>query len=147
MRPAILLLPLLFLFPAACASSPRTTATSALFAPEIEALNRELEERFRAGNLLGVADLYADDALLITPTSVIEGRGAIDAYWSEITVPVSWRLVIFEIGGSEDLAYQLGRSQRVWRSNKAEHSSEADFLLIWKKDAEGGWKIAIDTTF
>ena len=132
MRPAILLLPLLCLCPAACASSPRTTATSALFAPEIEALNRELEERFRAGNLLGIADLYADDALLISPTSVIEGREAIDAYWSEITAPVSWRLVIFEIGGSEELAYQLGRSHRVWRSHNVEHTSDADVLLIRK---------------
>src|SRR5262245_44139231 len=32
---------------------------------EIESRNRRLEELFRAGDLLGVADLYADDGVLI----------------------------------------------------------------------------------
>jgi len=145
MRPAILLLPLLLL--GACATGPRTTETSAPFAPQIEALSRELEERFRTGNLLGIADLYADDAILISSTARIEGREAIDAYWSQITAPVDWRLEIFEIGGSEELAYQLGRSQQVRRRDNAEHTSVVDFLLIWKKDAHGDWKIAVDTTF
>jgi len=148
MRPAILLLllcPLLLL--GSCASSPRTTETSDPFAPEIEALSRELEERFRAGDLLGIADLYADDAILISPTARTEGREAIDAYWSAITVPVGWRLDISEIGGSEELAYELGRSHRVRREDNAEHTSVVDFLLSWKKDAQGDWRIAVDMTF
>src|SRR6185436_2906195 len=78
---------------------------------EIRALNHHLEEQFRTGNLLGVADLYADDAVLIDERGQrTTGREEIDAYWSAIESPVEWQLEIRSIHGSDEVAYELGTS-------------------------------------
>lgn len=145
MRPSFLpslLLAALPLLPA-CLSS--RNAPKASFAPEIEALNRELERRFRDGDLLGVADIYADNALMIPRGGErSQGREAIDAYWSAIADPIDWRLEIFEIGGSDELAYERGRSHMVRRREGVEHTSVVDFMLLWERHGEAGWKIAVD---
>lgn len=150
MRPAILLTVGLLsaaLIAGACASGTKSTERSAGFAPAIEALNSKLEERFRAADMLGVADLYADDGLLIERETRIEGREAIDAYWSKMSNPVRWRLESFEIGGSEELAYQLGRSHLTRQREGLEHTTVVEFMRLWEKDAEGEWKIAVDASW
>src|SRR5262245_31696707 len=69
---------------------------------EIEALNRHMEEQFRTGNLLGVADMYADDAMLLDERGTrVAGRQEIDEYWSGIEDPVDWKLEIRSIYGSD----------------------------------------------
>ncbi len=128
--------------------SPRK-ARAAPFAAEIERLNRELERRFQAGDMLGIADLYADDALLLGPDGFrVEGREAIDDYWSQFADPLDWKLEIFEIGGSEQMAYELGRShltlERAGDGASGRHTSVVDFVVLWKRDATGAWKIALD---
>ncbi len=123
------------------------------FATEIERLNRELERRFQAGDLLGIADLYADDALLLGPAGFrVEGREALDDYWSQFADPVHWKLEIFEIGGSDQMAYELGRSHltldnaldNALDNDGIAHTSVVDFVVLWKRDATGAWKIALD---
>ncbi len=110
---------------------------------EIEAANRVLEERFRAGDVLGVADLYADDALLIGPSGLrIEGREEIDAYWSEFARPVDWRLEVQDVGGSAELAWELGTSHMTQESDGAAHTSVVDLLFLWRRAPDGTWRIA-----
>lgn len=130
-----------------CATGPRTSAADGEIADEIEAMNRLLEERFRARDLLGLANLYADDALVIRPDSRLEGREAIDAYLASLPEPVDLRLKIFEIGGSDPLAYQLGRSYRVSRKDAVEHTTVLDTLYLWAKDEKGAWKITVDAAW
>ncbi len=126
----------------ACRS--RAPAPEPAFVDEIRLLNSELERRFRTGDLLGVADLYADDAVLMGPGGFrIEGREAIDAYWSRISDPLDWRLEIFEIGGSNETAYELGRSHLTVNPDGAPETSVVDFLVLWKRE-EGALRVGLD---
>ena len=112
---------------------------------EITALNRHLEEQFRAGNLLGVADVYADDGVLLDARGErTAGREEIDAYWSAIESPVDWRLDIKKIRGSDAIAYEIGTSYLTTRREGALHDSVVHFLLIWRRTREGDWRIELD---
>jgi len=136
-------LPVPLVLLAACLS---TAGSGALLRNEIRDATRRLEERFRTGDLLGVADAYADDALLIGPGGLrIEGRKEIDAYWSRIEEPIDWRLDVREIGGEGNLAYEIGTSRltTVWEGE--EQTSVVEFLLVWRRDEGGEWRIAVDT--
>ena len=57
------LVPSLLLAAVALAGCESLGMTQPAFEDEIVAANRALEERFRAGDVLGVADLYTDDAV------------------------------------------------------------------------------------
>ena len=127
---------------AACGS---TRAKQPAFVGEIEARNRRMEELFRAADLLGVADVYADDAQLLDPSGErTTGRAEIDQHWSGIEDPVEWRLEIKKIRGSDSLAYEIGTSHLVTRRAGQLHTAVVDFLLIWRRDEKGEWRIALD---
>jgi uncharacterized protein (TIGR02246 family) len=112
---------------------------------EIEAVNRQMELAFGRKDLLAVAKFYADDARLIgTRGQEVRGRAAIDAYWSRIQKPKSWRLEAFDIGGGPDEAYQFGRSTLVQENSTGERTSVTDFVVIWKRGSDGQWRIALD---
>jgi ketosteroid isomerase-like protein len=127
-----------------CRAPVASAASEPPFHAAIRALNAELERRFRAGDLLGVADLYADDAVLIGPDGErVEGREAIDAYWSRITGPQDWRLEIREIGGTSSNPYELGRSSLTVAPGGEPRTSVVDFLVLWKP-AGDSYRIALD---
>lgn len=131
----------------ACARTPAVdnrNATSSLRA-EIEGINRQLEDAFNRGDMMAVASYYTDDARLVGPRGPeIRGRAAIDAYWRNVRNPKSWRLEAFDIGGSRDEAYQFGRSTLVQTGTAGHRTSVADFVVIWKRGADGKLRMALD---
>jgi uncharacterized protein (TIGR02246 family) len=111
----------------------------------IEARNRHLEAQFGAGNLLGVADVYTDDAVMVDARGQrTRGREEIDAYWSAIESPVEWRLEIRSIRGSDAVAYELGTSRLSTRRDGELHTSVSQFLLVWRHEPDGEWRIELD---
>lgn len=115
------------------------------FVREITAVNRRMEDLFRAADLLGVADIYADDAQLLDHRgNITTGRSEIDEYWSSIENPVEWRLEIRKIRGSPALAYEFGTAHLVTHRDGELHTSVVDFLMLWRRDAGGAWRIALD---
>lgn len=103
----------------ACASSSalaqQTPApdTSALYR-EVEQLNRGMEAAFNRGDLRGAAAFYADDAIVRTARSIVaQGRAALDQYFLDIADPKSWKLDVIQVGGTRDMAFQVGRSTLV----------------------------------
>ncbi|ELR68950.1 hypothetical protein C900_05643 [Fulvivirga imtechensis AK7] len=112
--------------------------------------------------------------LLSPAGKVVTERENIDAYWTGIQNPVKWELEVIEVSQSEkavyeneywkalknkppdwraagidigtnsNLVYQLGNSRLTVRANDTEHTSEVDFILVWKY-TEDGYKILIDT--
>jgi uncharacterized protein (TIGR02246 family) len=112
---------------------------------ELLARTRHLEQQFRTGDLLGVADVYADDAVLVDARGErTAGRAEIDEYWSAIEEPVDWRLEVREIHGSDAIAYQLGTSHLTTRRAGELRTNVVDYLLVWRRDPSGEWRIELD---
>ena len=127
---------------AACRSAPAHPTPD--FQREIEAQNRALEELFRTGNLLGIADLYTEDAALLDARGERSvGREEIDAYWSAIESPVAWRLESRVLKGSAALAYQTGKAQFTTLQGGLQQTVESDFLMLWRREPDGAWRIAL----
>lgn len=120
-------------------------ARPAALRAEIDSLNRAMEQAFTAGNMLEVARFYADDGVLMGPRgSRTAGRKDIDAYWQALREPRSWKLEVFDVGGSRDDAWQLGRSTLVMGGPQGERTSVVNFIVIWKRQKDGAMKIALD---
>ena len=143
----------------ACAHCPRAADTTAFpsdraespdaaeLREQIAAANRRLEDLFTRGDLAGVAAMYTDDAVMLSPGGSRTGRAAIDDSWARYHQPVSWRLDVHTIDGSLErgVAHQTGTSTlRYHRPDGAPHTSIVDFALIWRRADDGQWRIAID---
>jgi ketosteroid isomerase-like protein len=55
-----------------------------------------------------------------------------------------WKLTVVEIGGQGEFVYQLGNSDLKYIRQGKEASSITNFVLIWKKQADGNYKIFRD---
>ncbi len=113
---------------------------------EIEARNREMSAALERGDGLAVARIYADDARLVGPgdEAPVVGREAIDRYWTRIRNVTRWQLDVLEVGGSRDDAYQVGRSTLVHGEGEKQRTSVVDFVLVWKRGADGKLYIHLD---
>ena len=111
---------------------------------EIEQRNRDLTTALERGDLAGVAQIYADDAKIMGSRKTWSGREEIDRYWLALKGAKSWTLEVLEVGGTRDDAYQLGRSTLVTMRDGAEHRSVVDFVVIWRRGADGKLRIYRD---
>lgn len=108
---------------------------------EIRAVNDSMEAAYNRGDMKAVSLFYADDAKMIGGGSSTAGRAAFDAYWARAgSSGGTWKLEIFKVGGSRELAYQTGRSTLITSNGP----SIVDFVVIWKRDAKGGLRISLD---
>lgn len=142
---------------------------------EIKALNRQMEEAFKAGDMKGVAGFYLDNAHLLSPGGKeITGRKAIDEYWTSIQDPVSWKLEVVAVTKDEEHIYEneywkaLKNKPPDWRvhgidieNNKklvyelghstltvmyeGKESTSEVDFLLIWKYTKGGYKILLDT--
>jgi hypothetical protein len=69
---------------------------------------------FNTGNMLAVSRFKADDARVDGEGSVVvQGREAVDRYWTSIKGAKSWKLEVLAVGGHRDHPWQVGRSTLV----------------------------------
>ncbi len=122
---------------AGCVSPP--------FRTEIEAANRQLAERFNAGDYAAVAATYLDDAVLLGPRGYrVEGREAIDAYWVKEWTNARWTLKVLGLEGTADMPVQRGRSILEYDRPGGRHVSDVLFLVVWRRQPDGAYRIAVD---
>ena len=112
---------------------------------EVDSLNRAMEQAFARGDMMAVAKFYADDAKLMGPGGPdISGRAAIDRYWAGIKGAKSWKLELLDLGGDRTTAYQVGRSTLVTSGGAGNQTSVSRFVVIWKRQPDGSFRIALD---
>lgn len=100
------------------------------------------------GDYQTMADIYTDDAVLMSPgQDMIYGREAIYKFWSRDTAyhQVFHRSVADQIEVIGNLAFDNGYwySQATY-NGKERPLSSGKYLIIWKKDEEGNWKMYHD---
>jgi uncharacterized protein (TIGR02246 family) len=107
---------------------------------------RYWEAAFNEGDYHAVADYYTHDARLIaSQTETIEGRPAIGQFWKAATegakaAGVRRTVQVEEAGCDGDLGYLRGTVVLA----RDGHATTARYLTLWKKEADGRWRIAID---
>ena len=95
--------------------------------------------------MLGVARGYADDATMYFPRGKsAHGREGVDGYWLRIKGAKDWKLEVTEVGGTGEAIYEVGKSSLTTEVNGQERTYVCDFVLIWKLQKDGSYRIHTD---
>jgi ketosteroid isomerase-like protein len=130
---------------AAAVMPARDEADMAAIRPIIEETNRKMVETLKKGDLLGVSRFYTDDATMyFSRDRKIQGREALDKYWMGTKGAKDWKLEVRELGGDRETVYQIGRSTFISERDGKENTYACDFVVIWKRQADGSYRIYVD---
>lgn len=102
-----------------------------------------------ANDLEATVAYYTDDAALLPPNAPIAtGKQAIHAVWAGLLGPgvsLSWQATKVEVARSGDLGYLRGTYQLTMKDPKGATMSEKGKMVeVWKKQADGKWKVVAD---
>jgi uncharacterized protein (TIGR02246 family) len=114
----------------------------------IEAANAQFSAAFARGDAKAVAAMYTADAVLLPPdTEIIRGTAAIAAFWAA-TMQSGVKgatLTTVDVGVSDDLAYETGKVVlTIQPEGAAAMTATAKYMVVWKKQADGSWKLHLD---
>ena len=123
----------------------RTAPENPSLRAEVQAVNDSLVAVFNSGDMRAVARFYADDARIDGERGVlVQGRAAIDKYWTDLRNPKSWKLEVIHVGGDADNPHQIGRSTLVTSGPSGDRTSIVEFLAIWRREPSGKLRIVVD---
>jgi ketosteroid isomerase-like protein len=112
---------------------------------QVALLNQQMEAAFNNNDMKAVAAFYADDGEIVYDNYTVRGRSNLDKYWSDLKDKGrGWKLTVVEIGGEGEFVYQLGTSDLKYIRNNKESRAVTNFVLLWKKQADGSYKIFRD---
>ena len=113
----------------------------------IDSLNKEMEKAFNQNDMAKVASFYSDDAEIAAENYSVKGRDNLDSYWASLKDKGrGWKLTVVEIGGNGEFIYELGKSDlsHLRGNNPNPVKSITNFILIWKLQKDGSYKIFKD---
>ena len=114
----------------------------------ISATNRQFEEALARGDAAGCAAVYTDDAILLAPdVPMMTGKQAAQEYWQGgIDMGMkSVALRTLNLEDKGDTAIQIGAADAVIQPEGGQPmKASAKFIVIWKRQADGSWKWAVD---
>ena len=99
----------------------------------------------------GAVANYADDASWLPPNApMANGKAAIRAGWSKLIgspgFDINWQIDRLEIARAGDLAYTIYTYQLALEGpNGKPISDHGKDMAVWKKQADGTWKMVADT--
>ena len=115
----------------------------------IDRVNAQFVEAFKAGDAAAIAAMYAETAKMLPPDATeVAGREAIQKLWQ------SWlddglkdlTLESTAVEASGDLAYEIGDfSLQVPAENDTMATATGNYLVVWKRAADGDWQLQVDT--
>lgn len=114
----------------------------------VEAANQALRHALAQGSGSAAGALYADDAVLVTPSAeLLEGRDAIERFWQAgIEVGIgSIELRPILARGRDPVAYGFGSYRwRVGSSTSETATDDGTYLAIVEREAGRRWKRTLD---
>jgi uncharacterized protein (TIGR02246 family) len=103
------------------------------------------EQTYEAGDVAGVAALYATDAIYMAPyAEARNGRAAIEQAFTENMAMMANRAVEIigtDQGVSGDLAYEIGTYAQTAEVEGQPYEDFGKYLVVSKRQADGSWKI------
>ena len=114
----------------------------------IEAANAKFSEAFARGDAKGLSAMYTSDAIAFPPDSeMFRGNKAIGEFW-KATRDSGVRgaaLTTVEVSRSGDVAYEVGTvSLTIQPAGKEPTTAMAKYVVVWRRQADGSWKLHRD---
>jgi uncharacterized protein (TIGR02246 family) len=117
----------------------------------LRTLDAELVAALAAKNIDKVSGFYADDAQFLEPgTAPAVGREEIHKSWAALITSPSFVSLTFSanavnVSEAGDVAWEVGTYDASTKDPKGKPTAEkGKYVLIWKKQADGNWKIEVD---
>lgn len=132
-------------------SPPPAADTRAADEAAIKAADEEWAAAAARNDLEATLSFYSSDAVLLAPNAPIATTPkAVRESWAGLLGPntaVSWKATKIEVAKSGDLAYLYGTYQLTIKDPKGGPgvNDTGKILEVWKKQADGKWKCAVDT--
>ncbi|MEW6271389.1 MAG: SgcJ/EcaC family oxidoreductase [Thermodesulfobacteriota bacterium] len=132
----------------ACAGSERQDDGVREARAAIEAANARFSEAFARGDASALAAMYTPDAIVLPPDSeMIRGNDAIGQFWKATrdSGVRSAVLTTVDVGRSGDVAYEAGNvSLTIDPAGGEPTTAAAKYVVVWKREADGSWKLHRD---
>jgi ketosteroid isomerase-like protein len=101
-------------------------------------LLKQYENAYNRGDAAALADLYAEDGLLLPPDRpMVRGRAAIERVWKS-AMGSGLKLSVVERGVGSDTGYLIGKF------SFPGNTQAGKFVVCVKRDNQGRWRIAAD---
>ena len=114
----------------------------------IEAANAKFGDAFARGDAKALAAMYTSDAIAFPPDSdMVHGNEAIGEFWKATrdSGVQTAALTTVDVGRSGDVAYEVGKvSLTIQPAGKELTTAVAKYVVVWKRQADGSWKIHRD---
>jgi len=147
---------LTLLFAVAACAAPAKAPEAAPIDPvalkdAIQAREKEWSAAFLAGNGTGIGNLYSEDAVSVQPAGDSwSGRAAIakgeQAQLDTIAVTAREDIAEEVIPAGPDHAIEVGHYsyQGTSKATKKPVGSSGRYMVLWRKDADGAWRLQRD---
>ncbi|HXZ79311.1 MAG TPA: DUF4440 domain-containing protein [Terriglobales bacterium] len=125
-------------------------ATAFAQRPEQALLNadRNFAKATAEKRLEGWMSFFGEDAVVLRKQPIVGIRGIRDFYQQVFGDPdfkLEWEPARGEIFPSGDLGYTAGKFLATYKTEKGEIGRQrGTYITIWKKQADGSWKVAAD---
>jgi ketosteroid isomerase-like protein len=115
----------------------------------LEAANGRFLDAFKRGDKAGLMANYADDAILMMPNEEAwRGRAGLDKGFGDFLGQVSFKdgsATTTDVMVTRDLAVETGAfAWTLQPRSGAEIRDKGKYLTVWKRQADGTWKIVRD---
>lgn len=131
---------------AGCVAGQNARAPDAFDTHAIRLAERRVIAALTAPDVTAWVNEYTEDAVLLEPEAPpVAGRAALLELARTMKPIASARIESDHIEGSGDLAYSYGTATWVsGRGSEAQSTTRVRQILVWRREADGVWRIAME---